>query len=291
MEPVAERWPFEWASGQLQDRSLPAEWNIVDPTATGAAAAQPMTVTPDVSEQAAADPYTVGLWDVRADGVDIVTIEGDGFARVASVGRSAQSDDEVSGQQFSTCMKPGGCACPDQSLTLPEMDVLHLAVTGHVDGSSFDVSGSSMEDFCNDDTAEVDASTSDACADFPSGEVGRLTGQAIGEATTPDGFDPNTIGGQVGCVWTDAPGWSAQIFPASGAPVPSAKDYSFACRFWMADVAVSGDGWVACVGCTPEGYGYADILTSKVNILLTTAPGISVEALTDAAEAVGKAYR
>lgn len=291
VSPAAERWPFLWASGQLQNRDLGRPWNIADRTApsTGTTALQ-VLVNGDTAAEANADPYTVGLWEVRADGVDIVTVEGDGHARVAAVGPQNVTDTPITDEQLHVCTKAGGCSCPGSDIVMPESEVLFLAVAGDAVGSAYGVSGSSLDDYCEEQRKSQDGlDLAEVCAGFPTDAIAAATGISLGEAMTPTGFDPNAIGGQVGCVWIDTPGWSAQIFEGSGTAPPPAEAYAMACRMWAAERVVGGRGWVACVGHAPEGYGYADIQTAHVGILLTTAP-IGLDDLTAVVEAIGTAY-
>ncbi len=111
--------------------------------------------------------------------------------------------------------------------------MLLIGLTGDEPGSPATLSGSSMDDVCLEHTGRSSSRSpglSHSCDQVPADEISRITGSALGEPMVPTGFDPNPIGGQLGCAWPDVPGWSAQLFEADLETVPPIQAYAAVCR-------------------------------------------------------------
>ncbi|MGI8927942.1 MAG: hypothetical protein ACR2H0_00555 [Candidatus Limnocylindrales bacterium] len=141
---------YSWGSGFFKDPGLAGEWNAQGPwTYTRVPSPEAITVPVGNPVPFNTEPYTNRIALVLTT-ADIVNVDMKGIARIRD--SSGQGQDGLSDANF--CSKSGGdCACPPgQDYVGPVLTPLgfpaFLAITGATDGVTGELTGYSLDDFC-----------------------------------------------------------------------------------------------------------------------------------------------
>lgn len=271
-----------WGPQHAMRSDLGPDWSVPDPRASGHGDySLSAVVSNGPAASWSAPPYTVLVVHLSGGpGVDVLALDTSGFVRVAAEGSDGSVRDQTFGTaeegRFVVCTRPGGCACPDTGESpVPAGDAgITVGLTGHRDGASVSVTTQSLDDLCLDQERTVELGSGGSCELFPTAAVERAAGVSLGSPMVPPGFDPNPLGGQIGCVWPDVPGWSVQI-TANAAPtrIPTLEDAALLCRVWAAKAVVGlSRTWYACVGTAEGGLGFLHVTTPHASYLVTTPP-------------------
>lgn len=137
-----------WSSGWFREPDRGGAWDMTGPgIPPGNGTPDPLTIGNGVNASVSAGPYTNKQYYANSS-ADVMFITGTGRIRISD--RSVDEPLAIGGRY---CTKPGGCVCPDgKPLPFPLTNLatfFAVAVTGGSSSSSGNLTGMSIDDFCN----------------------------------------------------------------------------------------------------------------------------------------------
>jgi hypothetical protein len=153
-QPAPQEVLDEWASSYERDTSLGLDWDLTGPGIVAAAhyggpPAQAVALANGQASAVSAPAYAATDYHLTSQ-AEVVEIAVSGTSRL----HDSASVERVTSANGAYCTKQGGCKCPDgsayQGPALTDLTgLVHLAVTGGLQGASGSVSGLTLQQFCS----------------------------------------------------------------------------------------------------------------------------------------------
>jgi hypothetical protein len=145
-----------WGPGTYRDPTRAPAW---DQDGAGIVPVKyaPQTTLPAVTAGTVIEPntpkLTADIWDTGID-AQVVSITGEGHGMILLADGAELSFPESVGTIL--CTEPGGCTCPDGTpgssavFRITERGDIRVGLTGHLDGTTLDLRGWDLEEFCDE---------------------------------------------------------------------------------------------------------------------------------------------